>query len=259
MNVFISWSGDRSKAVAEILQEWMKCVLQATRPWISTRDIDRGAIWFTEINDQIKDTTIGIICLTPENKNNPWILFEAGALAKGLPSNRVCTLLIDLKSTDLEPPLSQFNHTFPDKNSMLDLVRTLNKGLGQNGLDGRILDQVFSTYWSHFERKYNEIKGKFGSMDKPEPRSEPNILAEILENTRFLSQRVRSLEKRFERINDSIGCIDDIYPGLDETSQQNERLRLLQRDLMNLRHQSVINVTPGTNLAGIRKGVDKIV
>src|ERR1043165_153842 len=106
MKIFISWSGNRSRAVAETLRDWIKCVLQATRPWISTRDIDRGSLWFSEINDQLKDTSVGIICLTQENKNRPWILFEAGALAKGLSSNRVCTLLIDLKSADLEDPLA---------------------------------------------------------------------------------------------------------------------------------------------------------
>ena len=84
MKVFLSWSGERSKAVAELLNNWLCCVIQAARPWISTRDIDRGALWFSEINEQLQDTSVGIICLTQENKNKPWILFEAGALTKGL-------------------------------------------------------------------------------------------------------------------------------------------------------------------------------
>jgi len=67
MKIFISWSGPRSRAVAELLNDWTKCVLQATRPWLSTRDIDRGALWFSEIHDQLKDTSVGIVCLTQEN------------------------------------------------------------------------------------------------------------------------------------------------------------------------------------------------
>ncbi len=46
MKIFVSWSGKRSKAVAELMSDWLKCVIQASQPWISTRDIDRGAIWF---------------------------------------------------------------------------------------------------------------------------------------------------------------------------------------------------------------------
>lgn len=204
MKVFISWSGYRSKAVAELLSDWIKCVLQATRPWISTRDIDRGALWFSEISDQLKDTTVGIVCLTQENKSKPWILFEAGALAKGLSSNRVCTFLVDLKPSDLEDPLAQFNHTLPDKDSVWELVRTLNGCLGSGGLDERILEQVFGTYWTQFDKRFKEAVKLFPPSEKPEPRSEKNLLAEILENTRYLSHRIRTLEARIDRDSEDL-------------------------------------------------------
>ncbi|MGL6401348.1 toll/interleukin-1 receptor domain-containing protein [Aeromonas hydrophila] len=120
MKVFLSWSGERSRLVATLLDEWLRCVLQAIRPWISTKDIDRGALWFNEIQDQLQDTTTGIICLTQENKERPWILFEAGALAKGLSTSRVCTLLVDLKPSDIKDPLAQLNHTLPDRRTCLN-------------------------------------------------------------------------------------------------------------------------------------------
>jgi hypothetical protein len=44
MKIFISWYGPRSKVLAEALKEWMKMVLQATRPWISTRDIPQKSV-----------------------------------------------------------------------------------------------------------------------------------------------------------------------------------------------------------------------
>lgn len=199
MKVFISWSGNRSRAAAELLSDWIKCVLQATRPWLSTRDIDRGALWFSEISDQLKDTTVGVVCLTQENKNKPWILFESGALAKGLSSNRVCTFLVDLKPTDVEDPLAQFNHTLPDREGLWQLVKTLNSSLATSGLDERILEQVFGTYWPQFEDRFKNLLKLHPAHEKAEPRSEENLLAEILENTRFLSQRVRGLEVRIER------------------------------------------------------------
>lgn len=199
MKVFISWSGSRSRAVAELLSDWIKCVIQATRPWISTRDIDRGSLWFSEISDQLKDTSVGIVCITQENKKQPWILFEAGALAKGLSSNRVCTFLIDLKPSDIEDPLAQFNHTLPDKESVRGLIRTLNNCLGAAALDERILDQVFNTYWGQFDEKFKNAIKLHSVSEKPEVRSEKNLLAEILDNTRFLSHRIRNLEQRIER------------------------------------------------------------
>jgi hypothetical protein len=134
MRVFISWSGERSRRVAELLDDWLQCVIQAADPWISSKDIDRGALWFSEISDQLANTTIGIICLTKENMLKPWILFESGALAKGISSSRVCTFLIDLKSTDIENPLAQFNHTKPNKGGVWELVRTINLSLKEKAL-----------------------------------------------------------------------------------------------------------------------------
>ncbi|WP_181415729.1 toll-Interleukin receptor [Nitrosomonas ureae] len=177
------------------MSDWLCCVIQASRPWISTRDLDRGSLWFGEINDQLKDTSVGIICLTQENKGRPWILFEAGALAKGLSTSRVCTFLIDLESKDLEDPLAQFNHTFPTKESVLELVRTLNGTLVSNSLDHRILEQVFDTYWPQFEEKFNDILSRIEAQAPSKPRPKEDVLVEILENTRMLNSRIRRLEQ----------------------------------------------------------------
>jgi len=198
MKIFLSWSGHRSRAVAEVMSVWIKCVLQATSPWISTRDIDRGALWFTEIGDQLKDTSIGIICLTQENKDQPWILFEAGALARGLSANRVCTFLVDLKTTDVRDPLAQFNHTLPDKESMRQLVRTLNSCLATGALGENVFADVFETYWPQFEAKFADVLLKHKPTESPKRRSDSNILEEILESTRSLSHRLSRLERLSE-------------------------------------------------------------
>lgn len=199
MKVFLSWSGQRSKEVANLLSDWLCCVIQASRPWISTRDLDRGSLWFGEINDQLKDTTVGIICLTQENKTRPWILFEAGALAKGLSTSRVCTLLVDLEPKDIEDPLAQFNHTFPTRESVLGLVKTLNSTLASNGLDNRILEQVFDTYWPQFETRFAHILSSTEAQPPSKPRPKEDVLGEILENTRLLNARIRRLEHEAER------------------------------------------------------------
>lgn len=193
MRVFISWSGNRSRMVAELLRDWIRCVLQATRPWISSRDLDRGAVWFTEINDQLKDAAIGIICLTGENRNKPWILFEAGALAKGLNSNRVCTFLVDVQPTDIEDPLAQFNHTSPNSSEMFGLIETINNALGAQALDPRILQQVFDTYWPQFEASFRDVLSKYPPEAKVEQRDERDLLSEILATTRALSGHVAML------------------------------------------------------------------
>ncbi|MDP5144828.1 TIR domain-containing protein [Shewanella sp. ULN5] len=216
MKIFVSWSGQRSKAVAELISDWLKCVIQASQPWISTRDIDRGAIWFSEISDKLKDVSVGVVCLTQENKEKPWILFETGALAKGLTTNRVCTFLIDLKPEDLQDPLAQFNHTLPDKGSVWELTRTINDCLGDKALDERILRQVFDTYWPQFDKNFKEAIDKNPPGEVIPPRPEQDILAEILSNTRSLSHRIRDLESEVHFKSRNINEMDfDRKPTLE--------------------------------------------
>lgn len=201
MKVFISWSGKRSQVVAELMNEWIKCVLQSSNPWISTRGIDKGSIWFTEISDQLKDTAAGIVCLTQENKDKPWILFETGALAKGLSTNRVCTFLIDLEPKDIEDPLAQFNHTTPDSASMWGLISSLNSCLESNRLTDKILKQVFDTYWPQFDESFKQLLIDNPAKEVVPPRTDKSILSEILNNTRALTGRIRDLEAENESRN----------------------------------------------------------
>jgi hypothetical protein len=207
MKVFMSWSGQRSKLTAELLYDWIKCVIQAAQPWISSKGIERGALWFSEINSELKDTTVGIVCLTTENKNAPWILFEAGALARGLTTNRVCTLLVDLGPSDLQPPLAEFNHTFPTKESMWSLITTLNSGIENNRLDLPILQRVFETYWPQFENSFAAILADNPINTVVSPRKEGEILEEILDATRNMTHRIRELESR-ERLFSDAGKIN---------------------------------------------------
>jgi hypothetical protein len=120
MKVFLSWSGQRSKAVADVLAKWTPHVIQAVEPWISSA-IDKGARWQSETAARLEDVKVGIVCLTPGNLSEPWILFEAGALSKTTGSS-VCTFLLDLTPADIAPPLAQFQHTTFQKEDVLKVA-----------------------------------------------------------------------------------------------------------------------------------------
>lgn len=219
MKVFISWSGKFSKECAELLRDWIKCTLQASEPWISSMDIDKGSLWFNDISDELKDTKIGIVCLTKENKDKPWILFESGALAKGIATNKVCTFLINLRSSDLDNPLAQFNHTIPDKEGMKALLTTINKELEEKMLEDRILDQVFDTYWGSFERDFNAIIQSEPQTESDTPaRTNDQMLEEILYTTRTMDRRIRQLESKKD--GDSTGGPIATRKELDERIEE---------------------------------------
>ncbi|MAM66320.1 MAG: hypothetical protein CL702_08060 [Chloroflexi bacterium] len=61
MKVFISWSGDRSRAVADTLRVWLKDVIQAVDPWISGSNIEKGTRGGLEITKELEDSLVGIL------------------------------------------------------------------------------------------------------------------------------------------------------------------------------------------------------
>lgn len=193
MKVFMSWSGDRSHAVAQLLGDWLQDVIQAVKPWISSSGIDRGEQWFRKIGDNLAEVSVGIVCLTPENKESPWIMFEAGALLKGSPDARVMTFLIDLKHQDVRQPLSQFNHTNPTRVDMLALVATLNGMLKDAALPEGRLTGIFETYWPKFEERYNAILQSSKPVPLVEERPQGEILTEVLETVRGLKQQLNGM------------------------------------------------------------------
>ena len=102
MKVFIGWGGDRSKAAAIALRNWLPRVLQDVKPWMSEIDIGAGARWGPEVDRELSDTKFGILCVTADNAETPWLLFEAGAVAKTVDKQtRVVPYLIDFNQAEL--------------------------------------------------------------------------------------------------------------------------------------------------------------
>jgi hypothetical protein len=152
VKVFISWSGDRSKALAKALNDWLPKVIQVIDPFYSP-DMEKGINWITEILDQLADTTFGIICVTPGNMRAPWINLEAGALAKAIPGskNHVVPIALGFDSPNgLELPLSAFNSMLATEEAFLGLVKTLNNQLKRQ-LDNTQLEATFKMWWPELD------------------------------------------------------------------------------------------------------------
>lgn len=199
MKVFISWSGPKSMAVANLLKKWVKYVLQTSSPWISTHDIEQGRVAMTQLFDTLNEAKIGIICLTPRNHEKPWILFEAGAISSKFDESRVLTLLLDgLEVSNLKPPLGLFQATYPTEDGMKSLLWRINLLLAVP-LEREIFDQVFQTYWPQFEREYLAIISKVVEEGPVIEREEGEKIDEILKAVRGFDKRVRSLEENNSR------------------------------------------------------------
>jgi hypothetical protein len=186
MKVFISWSGEASRELAQTLSDWMPNVLQSAHPFMSDTDIAKGDPWSAKLAVELEATHFGVVCLTPDNKDAPWLHFEAGALSKMSTIGRVAPLLFDLTPSDIQGPLARFQHTSFGKEEIRKLLRSINSAAG-DGADerfGKALDALWNDLNGSVQAtlaKHRPVWGQKSSMSrKPELGRVEQAVEEIL-------------------------------------------------------------------------------
>ena len=156
MKVFISWSGERSKQMAAALKEWLPTAIQYLEPWMSDTDIHAGDRWADKMATELKESNVGIVCVTGENLTSEWLHFEAGALSKLMQNTRVITVLLDLDEQAVSGPLTLFQMKKLDKGGVLDIAISLNK-FAEHKLDEATLNNAVNGMWTSLEQKIKAI------------------------------------------------------------------------------------------------------
>jgi hypothetical protein len=239
--VFISWSGELSRKLAETLRDWLPSTLQYVKPYFTPEDIEKGAKWGSEIAKELESSNIGVICLTRDNTEKPWILFEAGALSKSIEKGRVCTLLFDLDAADLKGPLTSFQGTRFVEEDFKRLVVTINSAAGDARLESAVLDDVFSMWWPKLEAKVNQILKSHVKDGKKEKRSDRDILEELLELSRLSAKNpVRPHRVSRHALMEIIEALDEL--GMIMSHEHSDIARMIlhriERPLMHLSMES---------------------
>jgi hypothetical protein len=191
MKVFISWSGARSKELANALRQWLPMVLQYVEPWVSDKDISAGERWAQSIAGELEAANFGIICITPENLSSEWILFEAGALSKSMLDGKVIPLLFGLELSDLSGPLSQFQAQKVDNAGIMEVIKSINK-VAEKPASSQIVDMLVPSLWPQLQETLSKIPEKPPS-DKHK-RSQHEILEELVTGVRGINSRMREYD-----------------------------------------------------------------
>ncbi len=191
MKVFISWSGKRSKALAQALREWLPLVFQHIEPWVSENDIAAGDRWAQTVGAELEASNFGIICITPENLASPWVLFEVGALSKSMQDAKVIPLLFDLEFSDITDPLSQFQAKKVDQNGITEMIQAINNA-SENKASTDIMKQLVPALWPKLESLLEGIPGPEESEEHR--RSQSEVLEELVTGVSGLDSRMRDLD-----------------------------------------------------------------
>lgn len=192
MRVFISWSGDRSKGLAQALKDWLPLVLHYVEPWMSEASIDAGQRWGIAVAKELEASNYGIICVTRENLNAPWVLFEAGALAKSLADSQVIPLLLDLDFKDISGPLAQFQAKKAEKDGIEEVVHSINKAANHPVPEDRA-KSLFDALWP-------QLEAKFAAIPKPTTTAKPKrptdeVMEELVSGIRSVELRIREMSE----------------------------------------------------------------
>jgi len=158
VDVLISWSKTQSKLVASALHGWLPGVLPGIKPWMSSRDIEKGREWFQELQDMLLRTRVCIICVTPENVRSPWIYYEAGAIAARGPDVLICPYLVGVSPSMLaDGPLGQWQCTAADQDDTWELIKSLNSNALASRHDVSVLRGNFDARWPGFEAQVRRV------------------------------------------------------------------------------------------------------
>lgn len=196
--VFIIWSGTKSQAVATALADWLPIMLNSIDPFLSTDNLQKGGRWGADLATQLEQSIFGILCLTPDNLNAPWIMFEAGALSKLVTDSHVAPFLVGVKPSELHGPLAQFNATSNEKEDFRRLLKSINTASGPTALKEETLNRAFDGVWPSLQDALSKIEIhqpealKAGSVTNAEKVDA--ILQELLTLSRYQSSVLKASE-----------------------------------------------------------------
>jgi len=202
MKIFLSWSGETSHKVAIAFRDWLPQVIQSLNPYVSSEDIDKGTRWSTDIAKELEESAYGIILVTRENLDAPWVNFEAGALSKIIDKSNVSPFLFNVKRSDVKGPLLQFQSTIFDQDDIFKLLKSINKRIDEEErLEEAKLERAFGVWWNELE---SSLKGIPTENEKPSTHkgeeSDSSKKSEILEEVLHLVRDQHKIMSNPDRV-----------------------------------------------------------
>ena len=189
--LFISWSRPQAEDIAPALKNFIQDVLGIDGIFLS-KEIDSGRRWSSEIASALETCDAGLIVVTSENKEAPWLNFEAGAISKRIDDANVIPLLWDISVGEIaNTPLNQFQCKSFIRNDIRFVVENLVKLWD---LSPESVDRRFDAMWPNFEAQLKQVPNQ-----SSDPAGSPTI-----EDVFSLIQRLGSRLSDIESTVDSI-------------------------------------------------------
>src|SRR5215218_1925834 len=198
LDVFIGWSGWRSSLVAKKLTTWLREVIPGVEPWMS-EDISSGKVsWFeNQLNPSLRRAEFAVMCVAPENWDNPWFAYEAGVVFGQTERERlICPYIIDKSGLrrNIPEPLKFFwaEKADHDGAGTLKMVRAINKAAGSPLSDENEFDELARVFWD----KWPELLKVLQEACPPPPLPPSPGLADYIDDFMKVSRCIETHQFR---------------------------------------------------------------
>lgn len=160
---------------------------------MSSSDILSGERWAGEVASKLDCCNFGLLCLTRENLESPWLHFEAGAIVKSVANGRAVPLALDIEPTDIRPPLGHFQAKRVNEADLLQLIRDMNASANEPVPETR-LEKTFCKFWPDLESSLHLIPSL--NDGGAETRSSDDKLEEVLATVRRIEATMPAMPPR---------------------------------------------------------------
>ena len=183
--------------------------------FVSDVDIASGTNWWLQIKSELKSCSLGIVCVTKENVNAPWIYFEAGAMvANNIP---VIPLLINCNFEAINESPLKGNQCidFYDKTKFIKMIKDINSKLSLLTLDRSQLDIISDKGYDGLKNKLSDLLIKLKQMRRfNEKYIYPQSVNTVNLNTLFVSVPMSSVtDEEYQKLRN---CLVDIKRVLEK-------------------------------------------
>ena len=144
MKVFVSFSGEKSKRTADALVEFLPKILPTISFVLADTDIAIGERWQQSLERQTDGLNFAILCVSHDNVEKPWLMYEAGQLSRKTP--RLVPYLLNVDPADLKGPLAHLSAVLADKGGTRHLLSIMNDE-SEEVLPNDVLNRDFESYW----------------------------------------------------------------------------------------------------------------
>lgn len=226
--IFISWSGINSKEIAVALKHSLEQEVFGAFPpadlqcFVSEEDIASGTDWWNKINSELKSCKMGIVCITKENLNAPWLYYEAGAMVTE--SIQVIPLLIgcDFSALTNTPLNGKQAIDFYDSKRFFKMIQDIRSTMDYNFIPKKALDSVSETAYTDLRNVLEPVLGRLRNVGFYNVKNVyPPSISTIQLNSVFVSVPMATVDdKKYAELRDFLIHLEEVLKnvGFDEVN-----------------------------------------